>query len=348
MTVNEQIHDASVRHSVYLNRYSVATVRKLVQLLNRTDADLIRQILDADTITSKKRLNELLASVRAINLKAYTALSEELTSELHNFVVYEASFHANMITSAVPVALVTTTPPEKSLIAAVNSRPFQGRLLKEWLDGASEANAARVRDAIRLGFVEGQTTTDIARRIRGTKALNYTDGLLDISRRGVAAMVRTAINHTATTARQAYADENADILNGVQWVAALDSRTSAVCRARDGEVYPVNKGPRPPAHIGCRSTMAPVVKSWRELGIDIDEAPAGTRASMNGQIPDKETYQTWLKKQPAGFQDEVLGKTKGQLFRNGGLTLDKFVDKSGHEYNLDELKKREAEAFAVL
>ena len=57
-------------------------------------------------------------------------------------------------------------------------------------------------------------------------------------------------------------------------------------------------------------------------------------------------YQKWLKRQPAGFQDEVLGKTKGALFRRGGVGVDKFVDmRSGRSFTLDELKNREGQAF---
>jgi hypothetical protein len=52
-----------------------------------------------------------------------------------------------------------------------------------------------------------------------------------------------------------------------------------------------------------------------------------------------------LRGKPAEFQDEILGVTKGRLFREGGLTLDRFVDSKGREYSLDELRKRDADAF---
>jgi SPP1 gp7 family putative phage head morphogenesis protein len=88
----------------------------------------------------------------------------------------------------------------------------------------------------------------------------------------------------------------------------------------------------------CRSTTCPVVKSWRELGIDIDEAPAGTRASMNGQVPEKTTYNDWLKGQPAKVQDDILGPGRGKLFRDGTHSVSNFVDrKTGRHYTLKEL-----------
>ena len=71
----------------------------------------------------------------------------------------------------------------------------------------------------------------------------------------------------------------------------------------------------------------------------------GTRASMTGPVSDKTTYSSWMRKQPASFQDEVLGIEQAKLFRNGGLHLSKFIDKKGVSYSLEELKRLEPLAF---
>src|SRR3546814_3657942 len=76
------------------------------------------------------------------------------------------------------------------------------------LSGLESAKAAKIRDAIRMGFVEGQTIDEMVRTLRGTKAAGYADGLLEISRRDAAAVVRTAVNHTGNYAREAlYAEK---------------------------------------------------------------------------------------------------------------------------------------------
>src|SRR5690606_21283229 len=95
----------------------------------------------------------------------------------------------------------------------------------------------------------------------------------------------------------------------------------------------------------CRCVRVPVVKGWRDLGFDFDEIDPGTRASMNGQVSATETYDTWLRKQPASVQDEALGPTRGKLFRQGGLKIDAFTNWAGDELTLDELRRKEAEAF---
>ena len=51
----------------------------------------------------------------------------------------------------------------------------------------------------------------------------------------------------------------------------------------------------------------------------------GARAHRTG------ARQGWLGRQSAAFQDDVLGRTRGLLFRKGGLRLDRFVNRAGDE-----------------
>ena len=346
MNASEQIQDANIRHQVYLQRYSTQVVNRIMKLLAKVDRRLATRLAKADMTTlSRARMEKMLDNIRTINVQAYKVVAGEIRSELREFAKYEAAFQARIIENALPVALDVVTPAAAQLYSAVAARPFQGRLLKEWVKDMEAGAARRLRDAVRMAVVDGTTTDALVRQVIGTAAGKYKDGILETSRRGATAMVRTALNHTATVAREQVYKENTDLIKGVKWISTLDGRTSAICRARDGMVLLPDKGPRPPAHINCRSSTTPVLKSWKELGIDLKEAPEGTRASMNGQVPANETYQTWLKKQPKDFQDETLGVTKGKLYRKGGLTLDKFVDNSGHEYTLPQLRRREAAAF---
>ena len=154
------------------------------------------------------------------------------------------------------------------------------------------------------------------------------------TKRQAETIVRTTINHMASTARDMTIKENADLIKEVRWISTLDGRTSTVCAGRDQRVYPIDKGPRPPAHYGCRSTVIPIVNSRYTIpGIK------GERASMDGPVDAKTTYNSWLKRQPVEFQDEVLGATRAKLFRDGGLHLSKFTDERGITYTLEQLKR---------
>lgn len=71
----------------------------------------------------------------------------------------------------------------------------------------------------------------------------------------------------------------------------------------------------------CRCTYVPVLKSWRDLGIDIDDAEvASTRASMDGQVPDTLTWEDWLEERPENEQKAILGKGVFALWKDGKIS----------------------------
>lgn len=382
--VNETLQDSSVRHSVYLIRYGGSLAKRAVTLLDKADADLVNRIrarlekidqrgLDLGPATTN-RLQRLLVEIRTLNQTLYAALYDVLKTDLTALAKAEVEMTAHRLTAAVGVDFGVNRPAPELLRAAVTSRPFQGRNLRDWAKTAGTDKVRRVSDAVRIGLVEGQTTDQIVGRIRGTRAFAYRDGILEISRRGAEMVARTAVNHVANRAQNMLYQANGDVIKSVRWVSTLDSRTSAICRSRDGEVYPLGAGPRPPAHPNCRSSVTPITKSWDELSENgslspgrgstnmetifrkqlrdrgftaeqIEQTIMGARASMNGEVPGALNYSQWLKGQSAALQDDILGKAKGRLFRSGGLGVDKFVDRAGRELNLSQLRAKYPSAF---
>lgn len=349
MTTNDRIRDLEIRHQVAIQRLSSGVVRRLIRLLDVADGEIVAKLQSRGAALegsfTSKRFEALLDSIREINHDAHVMVGRELRPELRNIARYEADFQARLLQGALPIRLDIVTPSAEVLNAVVTSQPFQGRLLREWVSELDANKARRVRDAVRLGVVQGETVDQIVRRVRGTRALNYTDGVMQIGRRGAEAMVRTAVSHTTSAAREKLYEANSDIIAEEVVVGTLDTRTCTYCMGLDGKRFPVGEGPKTPFHIGCRCLRAPVTKSWRELGFDFDELDAGTRASMNGQVSATESYGTWLRKQPAAVQDEALGPTRGKLFRQGKVSIDRFTNRAGDKLTLDQLRRMDKEAF---
>lgn len=351
-SANESLLESNVRHQVYLQRYSTTVVKKIIKLLNAVDEDLVAQILKRDPTDvtgawSRKRLERLLEEIRQINKDAYKAILPALRSELRELALYETEFTEKAFKASIPIDLNIIRPSNEMLFAIVSEDPFQGQLLKEWVKDLEAHRLKRIKKALRIALVEGETIDQMVRRIRGTRSLRYNDGILDASRRDAEALVRTAVNHVTNAARSELYNVNDNLVKGIKWVSTLDGRTSAVCRARDGKVYALHEGPRPPAHINCRSTTTPILKSWEELGFNLNELSPGQRASMNGSVPEDLTYGPFLRKQPREFVEDVMGKTKARLFLDGKLKIDRFVNNQGREFTLDELRQREGAAFTA-
>ncbi len=272
-------------------------------------------------------------------------MNTRVQGELFDLATDEVNWQIGVIREELNFDLDFVVPAAETVRSVVVNTPFDGRTLQQWFDSLADATQNKLQQTIQRGVVEGRNTEQIIRDLRGTRSLAYTDGVLNTTRAQTAAVVRTAITHTSAAARQQLFSSNADLMNGVQWVATLDSKTTFICQSRDGKVYPVESNIRPPAHVNCRSSVVAVLKSWREMGIDVDELDPGTRASTNGQVPSTITYPEWLKTQPRSVVEDALGVQKSKLFLDGDLDISRFITPGGRELTLEQIRKREAGAF---
>lgn len=366
-TVNELLADDALSHAIDLSQYSNGVVRRMIALLNRVDADLadaLQRALDrmpAGSFTVE-RLESMLGAVRRLNKDAFTRVEKELHGVLEEFVAYELDYQRKLFERVIPNAIqlrfrIASVLPDQVYAAAL-SRPFQGRLLKNWTLELTADRMKYMRNAVRLGFVEGRPVAEIVRGLIGTKAMRYQDGVINRSRRELTAVVHTAITHTAEVAREHFIEANAEVIASVFWQATLDTKTTAICRIRDGKEYSADKKHRPIGHTipwlqgpgrshwRCRSSARPRTKSWKELGFDLDELDAGTRASMDGQVAGDIDFGDWIEKQSATRQDEVVGPVRGKLMRDGKLPFDRLYSDDGRWLSIDQLRARDAAAFA--
>lgn len=323
----ERILDEAVRHRIALSRYSTATVRRVLAQLNRTDAELVQRILRADNEgRDPARLERVLDEVRALQADGWAVVRSRLTDDLDALAAAERDFAARMVRfgqRSAGASVSASVPTSAQVVAAVNARPFAGRFLRDWITEAEAGAAKRVRETLRQGFIEGRSVADLVREIRGTKALQYRDGVLEISRRGAEAMVRTAMTHTSAVASRVTYEAMG--VARATFVAVLDSRTTLTCAGLNGKTFPLDRFPYPPRHPNCRSTMVPEVSGLPPVPV--------------------RSYGEWLRSQPASVQDDILGRTRGKLFREGGLQVDRFTDSRGKVLTLDQLRRRDAGAF---
>jgi SPP1 gp7 family putative phage head morphogenesis protein len=339
VTANEDLFDIHVQHQIDLEAFTEQELRKTLGFLNEMDQDIEKQILgrrnrglDPANFTAE-RLRRLSASIKKLHADAFEKLDRVLRGDMRALAFDERNFEMDAMRAVSPVQIDVVTPPAARIRAIVNTQPMRGKFIKDWVGDLSALSVDRMNTAIRLGVGEGETLDQIVRRIRGTRALNFRDGAANITRRNAETIVRTAVNDISNRARGEVFKANADIIKGLRWTATLDSRTSPVCRGRDGIVFPVDSGPRPPAHPQCRSVMVAVMD-----GVKI----AGDRASEFGPVPASTTYGEWLrgqeKKRGRPFVENILGKKKAALFLDGKLPLSKFVNPRGRELTLEQLR----------
>ena len=227
-----------------------------------------------------------------------------------------------------------------------------GEVVTKAFRGIAVDQAERFSQVVRQGLLTGEPTPAIAKRLIGSlqygeeaktvKQLIAAGGQATaVADNQVIAMIRTSINQVANTASQQVYEANQDITPRYRYIATLDTRTSAICRALDGKEFEYGKGPMPPQHFNCRSTTVPI--------IDPDILPpstTATRASKDGQVPINQSYGEWLSKQPRSVQADALGPGKVAYFNRLAKkygprdAIAKLVRDDGSELTLEQLRKR--------
>jgi SPP1 gp7 family putative phage head morphogenesis protein len=253
-------------------------------------------------------------------------------------------------------AAVQGAPATFSLTAAQGATITlpNGEVITKAFRGIAVDQAERFSQVVRQGLLTGEPTPAIAKRLIGSlqfgeeaktvKQLIAAGGQATaVADNQVIALVRTSINQVANTASQQVYEANQDITPRYRYVATLDTRTSAICRALDGREFEYGKGPTPPQHFNCRSTTVPVI-DYKALGFT--PPPAGTRASADGQVPVNESYGQWLAKQPLPVKAKALGANKVAYFDKLSAkygpkdAIAKLVRDDGSELTFDQLRAR--------
>lgn len=309
---------------------------------------------DETDIKTKRLLNEIQAKLSDATTKQLDEYSQELIGTIEQLGIQIAGWELMVLEGWTGLKL--NLPDTKAIVYAIQNRPLSVRnfngdlLLRPFIESMSVATKSATNNAVLQAWSEGQTLSQLLQRIRGTRKAGYADGILGQYMRNADAIARTAIQHSASVARMALWQANADIADGYLIRATLDSRTSVQCRALDGQVFEFGKGPVTPIHIRCRSAMELVLKN--NIYSEGQTRSSGEKAGgidNRGYVDANETYYSWLKRQPESYQDLAIGKTRATLLRDGGLSADRFsklsLDKNFEPLTLGEMRQQVPEAF---
>ena len=239
-----------------------------------------------------------------------------------------------------------------------------GTTVSKAFRGLAESSVERLDLAVRSGVFAGETLDQITRRLIGRldfadfgplsiKQLALAGGeLTKLANNQISTIVRTSVNQVTNQASQAVYAANKKIAPRYEYVATLDSRTSAICQRLDGQIFDYNNGPIPPQHFNCRSTTVPVVDfdGLQKKYPKLEKPPTtqlDTRPSVTGRVPQGTTYGNWLINQDRDLQIKTLGSEgKVRIFKklaketgSGQKALRKMIRNDGSEVSLKRLQE---------
>ena len=344
MTANEALLKALIEHAEKLEDLTQDEYKTILVLLEAAHAEALGHI---STLWQDKDIGEIATRVNMTYSEVTSKIKAAMDKSLPRLADNEVTQIQAMLEEIIPGVAIKGAMVEWQKIA---ERPAAaGSTLAQLVDALGVNNMTDVVETTKRAIEQGKTLEQLIVELRGRAvrrakwvggkyvAGKYTGGIMTVDTRQAEALARTAVMHVTNSARDVFWQANEDIIKGYMRVETLDERTCIECGIADGTMYGVNE-PRPflPSHVNCRGIMVPVFKSFRELGIDADELPATTRASMNGQVPKYTTWKDMLESASPKEQAEILGPTRAKLYQQG-MPVESFV-KDGKLLTLKELK----------
>lgn len=354
---NVRLYDIATRSQVYIEGVKVQYAREfnfvLAELrleISRTLARVKYKTLDGLT---KAELNKLVVSLRESQSRIYSAYTQQILKQLKDFMradlemnrrayVYakfefdeerygkpqipsdaraikflkEENNQANFI----PLfGLAAITGNNDRLWSAVTNAPIpaNGLYLVPFVKTFAVSAQASVENTIRKAWANGWTVEETLQEITGEDNKQGTSSQLQRVGVQASAVVATAVQHVAGITGAAVMSA---LFGFYGWYSVMDGKTTEICISRNRKRYRFGQGPIPPAHIRCRSHIAPIV--------GMDDIAA-------------ESFYTWAIRQPADVQNDILGEDVADELRNGNLKekdLPKFESKQ--PLTLNEFRRK--------
>lgn len=338
MSINDDLSDASTRRQLVLLRYEAGLQRQVGSILAGVRRDIIAALPSVTSQTRRLRLERQLRDIQSVINDGYVSAQELMSLEMAEFAPTEAEWQIRTVNRLADFELMAAMPTEQQLLTLSSATLIQGAPAAEWWRSQSEQVQRQFAAAMRMGMAQNESLGQLVARVRA---------VMDVSVRNAYALTKTQAQAVSMAARMSSLQANKGVIKGRVSVATLDSRTSQVCAAYDNAAYDLENRPIPPnklpfldipRHFNCRSSWSPLVKSFRELGLDINDFKPSTRASFDGQVPAGVSFSDFLAGKSKDWQDEWLGPNRAELWRDGKITLQDLVNGQGRELTLPQLR----------
>lgn len=350
--------DANARHQLYVERLAATNANTLNPELKALAAYVrARLAAEGSTIPSKRVMREIIRDVKAKFSRTYDKWQNQTGKFLNGLADYETQFQTTLLDKETTDDFTPVKPTNKSAKDSAKNTPLTvganggAVALNTMVGNFSKTETKKATALIEAGFYNGSSTSEIAASIAGTRKNRFKDGIMVNTKSNATAISKTGASHVSNNTKGIVYDENERAVKGWIVTAVLDNRTSKICRGLDGtRVARGEDFKEPPYHFNCRTVKRP----W--LREDLDAIKGAERETIGASGEEFEgtgkQYYTWLKEQPAWFQDDILGGTEGKIFRNAGLTPQQFktatIKRDGTPLTIDEMAQKDSKIAEYL
>lgn len=326
-----------------LDKMEIAALKTAMKSIEKAAYDILSKPSKRMQRWEQLRRQDLIQELESLTVGIREQVTGEISSLASQAGAESANYHSQTMSvgGKLPGFNNVALSPEQ-FKAFFETIPMGGYVLSDWVNRAFDATVQQgLLEDLGTGMLQGKGYPGLVDSIMGH--------MKDFTRKEAVTLARTFVQTANVSAMSAVMAANSDIVRGWRWSSVMEGGniatgrgTCLICSALDSSdnVYPIDGGPKIPAHLNCRCVQIPITVTFRELGIDIDEFEEVARPwTTREDIPIGEggrtiidfgqhhgNYESWMKTRGEAFQKNVLGPKRYELWKSGKVKMIDMVD----------------------
>lgn len=225
-------------------------IQELHAMYRDTKSEYIK--IEIERLKARSKITRLRALQDAINVEL-CKVTHEYQMTLEDTLI---GLFSDQYAKACELMGVMAPGIPREAVKTIIEYPYAGKMFSDRIWDNKDALVKYIQQDLTVGIIRGDSIQKMARQLKkDLKVLYYQAERL----------VRTETNYAMNQAHlKGYKDSG--VVEKYEFLAAIDSRTSKLCKNQNGKVYKLSEATvgvnYPPVHCNCRSTVIPVLEDW--------------------------------------------------------------------------------------
>ena len=225
-------------------------IEELYAMYRDTGSEYIK--IEIDRLNARAKITRLQALQDAINVELCKVTHEyQMTLEDTLIGLFTEQYKevSELLGIMAPVI-------NREAIKTIIEYPYAGKMFSDRIWDNKDALVKHIKQNLTAGIIRGDSIQKMSRQLKKDLNVLYYQA---------ERLVRTETNYAMNQGHlKGYADSG--VVEKYEFLAAIDSRTSKLCKNQNGKVYKLSEATvgvnYPPVHCNCRSTVIPVLEDW--------------------------------------------------------------------------------------
>ena len=225
-------------------------IEELYAMYRDTGSEYIK--IEIDRLNARAKITRLQALQDAINVEL-TKVTHEYQMTLEDTLIGLFTEQYKEVSELLGIMAPVIN---REAIKTIIEYPYAGKMFSDRIWDNKDALVKHIKQNLTAGIIRGDSIQKMSRQMKKDLNVLYYQA---------ERLVRTETNYAMNQGHlKGYADSG--VVEKYEFLAAIDSRTSKLCKNQNGKVYKLSDATvgvnYPPLHPNCRSTVIPVLEDW--------------------------------------------------------------------------------------